>query len=504
MEWLKKNGYTETVNKELVKANPFIPYALIMTQKDIMRLKQSELRLYTQAPIPIVKREALEAINKSPEVVSLQEFDKVSFWVSFNEGLLNEETLNQMMKRQEEKIQAMQQSLEKKQEEIIFYEEKRNQVAYSPLNKKEHDGVQSKVQELHLTQEKGQADYDQCKMMLKQLKTSLSNLQKSLQDVEKQFLQNKIQLEDLKALANAYALYIESKEELFQVEKALQVLEKAIDQEKSQRDALYREEQELRKESLNINNTLDKIKEQLTQYSMYVIGEQVEKDIEDIEAEYKSITESISLDQRNLETLLKEAKERFKQQEEELIEKAKEYALEEENYRNIVYDRFEERQQKEQVKKLEVDAKALMKRFAELKEKNGEIKNTLQSLESKLTKTYHKELRPREELVEVDFEEQIATQEIELKVLFQNKQQLEKEKNVFEVQYSGLDGFVERDERVAISFDKENIEVIKKEMLRDYQQSIKACNDKHKELNQVISELQRKEAFEDESLRNHL
>lgn len=506
MEWLKKNGYSEEMNKKLVKANPFIPYALIMTQKEILHLRQSQLGLYTQTPIPIIKREALESAEAPVEDLQVQVFDKVSFLVAFNEGLLNEETLGQMLAHQEKQIEEIAQNLKKRQEEIAFYEDKKNKIAYSQLSKKNYDAVVSKVEALNEINTKGQADYDRCKMMLNQLKESLGTLQKSLQDVDKQFIQVQNQLEDLETLANDYCVYTERKEELLQSEKSLKALEAIIDDENNRRNKLYEAERELGKESLNISSALEQTKEQLLHYGMYLEGEQVAKDIEDIEAEYKSITENISLDQKNLETLLENAKQGFKQQEEELIEKAQEYALEEERYRNIKYSRFEEKQQKAKVKVLETDIKTLMKKFAELREKNGELKNKLESLEDKLRKEFHKELMPREALVVVDFETQMMMQEMKLKTVLQNKLQHEEEKRIFEVQLSGLDGFAERviEEKVLIAFTKENIETIKKELLRDYQLSIKTCDAKHKQLSKVISEMQRQEAFEDEFFKGPL
>lgn len=35
MEWLKKNGFTEKKNKEIVSKNPFLPYALILTRQEL-------------------------------------------------------------------------------------------------------------------------------------------------------------------------------------------------------------------------------------------------------------------------------------------------------------------------------------------------------------------------------------------------------------------------------------------------------------------------------------
>lgn len=500
MEWLKKNGYLEVRNKEIVQANPFIPYALIMTQREIATLRQSKLGLYTKTPIPIIKREDLEAIEETVETKQVYEFEKVNFLVSFNEGLINEAALEQLISQQEEKMNALTAQLMKRKEEITFYEEQKNKVVYSKLTKISYESAVTQVQTLHTTLNETQREHDQCKAAINELKEKLSRVQKGLKEVENELLKVQRQIEDLDALTKEYAEYITNKEEVEHLKKSLEALEELINGEEDRRKVLYDEGEALGKEKINSENQFIKIKEQLVHYEMYEKGIWVDKDIEDLEAEYKSITETISADQRNLEALLKKAKIRFKEQEEELIEKAKDYALEEESYKHLIYSRFEEKQQKERVKALEREIKDLGKAFAELKERNGAIKNHLESLQKKLQTVFHEDLKPKEALVIVDFEKEIQKNEVQLKVVVQRKMQLEEEKRIFEVQRSGLDGFESKEEaqQVSIAFDAQNIELIKKEMLRDYRLSTKHCEEKQKQQLQVISEMQRKEIFEDE------
>lgn len=41
MEWLKKNGFSAAENQAMVEANPFIPYSLLMSRGDFLRLQNS-------------------------------------------------------------------------------------------------------------------------------------------------------------------------------------------------------------------------------------------------------------------------------------------------------------------------------------------------------------------------------------------------------------------------------------------------------------------------------
>jgi hypothetical protein len=60
MDWLRKNGYTAQKNEELVRRQPFLPYALILSKHDINTLAAHDREVCTSFPVPIILREHLE------------------------------------------------------------------------------------------------------------------------------------------------------------------------------------------------------------------------------------------------------------------------------------------------------------------------------------------------------------------------------------------------------------------------------------------------------------
>ena len=60
MEWLKKNGYPEKANQELVRSHPFLPYGLILSKQEVEKLSRHTGNICTSFPIPIILREHLE------------------------------------------------------------------------------------------------------------------------------------------------------------------------------------------------------------------------------------------------------------------------------------------------------------------------------------------------------------------------------------------------------------------------------------------------------------
>ena len=64
MEWLKRNGYSQKKNRELVRNNPFLPYALILSGQELEKLGRSDKNICTSFPVPIVEREKIEEIQE--------------------------------------------------------------------------------------------------------------------------------------------------------------------------------------------------------------------------------------------------------------------------------------------------------------------------------------------------------------------------------------------------------------------------------------------------------
>ena len=64
MEWLQKNGYSQKKNQELVRRNPFLPYALILSGQEMEKLAKSGRNICTSFPVPIVEREKIEEIQE--------------------------------------------------------------------------------------------------------------------------------------------------------------------------------------------------------------------------------------------------------------------------------------------------------------------------------------------------------------------------------------------------------------------------------------------------------
>ncbi|MCR4746002.1 MAG: hypothetical protein K5894_12340 [Lachnospiraceae bacterium] len=103
MEWLLRNNSSVEVNRELVRTNPFLPYSIIITSAELNRLKNSSGNLYSSIPLPIILRADIEKgdFNIENKIIS---FDKLSFYINFDERLVDEAELKKLIEEKKEKL----------------------------------------------------------------------------------------------------------------------------------------------------------------------------------------------------------------------------------------------------------------------------------------------------------------------------------------------------------------------------------------------------------------
>ena len=116
MNWLEKNGYSVEENTELVRRQPFIPYALILPRQEMKQLELHGQDICTSFPIPIIPREELER-TLAQEPTSMVQLSGISFYLWFNEKLLDEDALRVLIKNKESEMAKKQKQLENKKTE---------------------------------------------------------------------------------------------------------------------------------------------------------------------------------------------------------------------------------------------------------------------------------------------------------------------------------------------------------------------------------------------------
>lgn len=505
MEWLKKNNKTKEENQILVENNPFIPYGLIMTEKDIEELKFKNLGIYTSFPIPIIKREILEVDFKDIKS-SMHMENKVNFYLLFNDNLLDEEKLKTMLEVKEREINSIKDLINTRTEEYDHYDKRYNTIKFQTITEKNYKDIQNKLK----NKEQMEKDYENQLNNIRSNELKLTNSYEqdlnhiSTKENEIRDLRQKLQA--LIVLNEKYEEYLGQRKDKGTTENRLTKLKSEIAFTKEQIKSLEdndRKAYDSRREQIN---NLKTIEDKYGEYSAYTERQLIQRDIEDIEARYKAITSEINSELKDIEDALKKARTRFIAQEDDLIKTSKRLKIEEEEYINELYDSFV----------LETIERAIEEKQTELVDLNkdrgnlstqvavteSEIKQRFKNLNDHLGKI---ELLAREEIILTQFKKRIMEKKEELRQLKDNLEQVNDKLNNFNSNISALAEFNEFKLITNIDFEvdlsilnRDELDRFRGELLRDYRQINIAQNDCSAKLSQSLDLITRNKAFKDD------
>ena len=264
MEWLKKNGFTEKKNKEIVSQNPFLPYALILTRQELKKLAEGNGETYTSFPIPIIERENLESI-KLDRTQSFVKMQDIHFYILFNENLLDEEKMEIMIEQKQKDIADIRETMQICKNEYEDYFHRFDVIKRQAVTKENWDKIQRKLQKLEKEKEDIFQNIQQARDTKQILKKNFEILQKTLRELEKKIESQAARQRAFKELRTAYAEYEENNKKLQEYEREEERLENRqhLTEEKiSQLEENYRElsrqENNLFREEESIQNSCQK------------------------------------------------------------------------------------------------------------------------------------------------------------------------------------------------------------------------------------------------------
>jgi len=497
MDWLKKNKYSEKENMKFIKNNPFLPYSLIMEPEDLIKLQNQDLGVFTSYPIPIVKRESLTN-ESSEEVNSLCYLNDMTFYLSFNTNLLNEEELKKLLSQKQSEITSLNTVLDQKLSDIEFYEKNRSEIQFSVLDKEIYENLEKNLvinEELLISKE-----------------TTFNNISETLHDInntiktattiivtQENALQNlQREIEDFNSLVKSYEKYTLDKKKLDELSDNIDKLstDKMI-KEKS-KTLLDDSLSNLKDGFRDLTEKLKKIQGNLNKYNQYNHGLLLQKDIEDLEARYDSLTKEISTDILLLEENLKGANERFKTKEEDLIAKGKEYVLNEIEYREIIYDRFKEEEIKVSLKTLKDALDKITNNITALKITSAKIDTNIENLKQKMSYDFNKDTpKPKEEILDIDFSKRTFEKKHELESVKREKSLSEEAIEKLKSNLSNLEEFKDFviTKEIILDVKIQGLTKYSGELRRDYRCSLEEESKKSIALGTEINKVSRKPLF---------
>lgn len=343
MNWLEKNGYSVEENTRLVRKQPFLPYALILPREEIKKLERHGKEIYTSFPIPLIPREALEEVLVEEES-SILHLSGISFYLWFNEKLLDEEELRLLITQKETEIKKKKEQIELKNTEYQEYMERRSTLKKQTISKEELDKnrkEQEEVQEAVRNIEKVIFEISEEILELGNTIDKLTNtIQKEKQDIE----WCKRRETDFDRFCAGYSTYQKEWQEVKQSFHDQTRYEGEKEQAVSMQQQYAEGKKSLEHEKQKLSDKVSSLRDKLVKYENYEMQEGFVPDMqpEELEARYEAITTKMSSQLQELEQLQEKAGKNLLKERAELTERKKKYKVSEWEWKEILYNENEQ------------------------------------------------------------------------------------------------------------------------------------------------------------------
>lgn len=537
MEWLKKNGFTEKKNKEIVSQNPFLPYALILTRQELKKLSERNGETYTSFPIPIIERENLESI-KLDRTQSFVKMQDIHFYILFNENLLDEEKMEIMIEQKQKDIADIQETMQICKNEYEDYFHRFDVIKRQAVTKENWDKIQKKLQKLEKEKEDIFQNIQQVRDTKQILKKNFEILQKTLRELEKKIESQAARQRAFKELRTAYAEYEENNKKLQEYEREEERLENRqhLTEEKiSQLEENYRElsgqENNLFREEESIQNSCQKFAAYKEINRNVKAGKLLgadstlrtdnnsgvkiipsEEEVLKLEARYEAVTADISQELKELELEEEMALTRYHKSFGELRELCQKYNLKNSEWQNIIYDKREQLYQEAELedydKKIERKANLLNEEDKKIGILNSQLEGILKQIVSECGKgnPLEEEKISQKDLESAKNQTKYQLSELERKIAFSEKAIQKYRENLTAL--SEYNNFSADEE---IHFEQDFKKMSEKELrdfkgmlIRDYNDIIRCVQKCRETLAQTLNKIARQEAFQDASYKTPL
>lgn len=537
MEWLKKNGFTEKKNKEIVSQNPFLPYALILTRQELKKLSEGNGETYTSFPIPIIERENLESI-KLDRTQSFVKMQDIHFYILFNENLLDEEKMEIMIEQKQKDIADIRETMQICKNEYEDYFHRFDVIKRQAVTKENWDKIQKKLQKLEKEKEDIFQNIQQARDTKQSLKKNFEILQKTLRELEKKIESQAARQRAFKELRTAYAEYEENNKKLQEYEREEERLENRqhLTEEKiSQLEENYRElsgqENSLFREEESIQNSCQKfaaykeINRNVKAGKLLGVDSTLrtdnnsgvkiipsEAEVLKLEARYEAVTADISQELKELELEEEKALTRYHKSFGELRELCQKYNLKNSEWQNIIYDKREQLYQEAELedydKKIERKANLLNEEDKKIGILNSQLEGILKQIVSECGKgnPLEEEKISQKDLESAKNQTKYQLSELERKIAFSEKAIQKYRENLTAL--SEYNNFSADEE---IHFEQDFKKMSEKELrdfkgmlIRDYNDIIRCVQKCRETLAQTLNKIARQEAFQDASYKTPL
>lgn len=349
MDWLRKNGYCAQRNEEIVRRQPFLPYALILSKQDMKVLSEHDREIYTSFPIPIIQREHLEESIVAQDS-GLLKMQGIHFFLWFNEKLLDEEALRQLVEDKQQQIQAKKEQTAVRKQEYAEYFEKRERLKNQRLTREAYDKNMTQVSDT-------KASLEAISNAIQTLKGDAQKNEDQINALTADIAKEQRLIDTMQKRERAFVLFCREYEEYIecaeQKRRSQQEQDRHEQNRRLVRDAIetgFERIRSIEQAHAEIDRRSLDYQNKCSIYEPYR-GSALEAKVQlpataqEQEARFEAITSRMSLQVQDLEQQLKKTAANRNKQRKELERLSRKYGLAQQDWQDVRYDEKEETHQ---------------------------------------------------------------------------------------------------------------------------------------------------------------
>jgi len=399
-EWLRSIQDNKNTKLKLVKNNPFLPYALIVSQNDFKRIGDMEIKDVLSPIMPILEREKLEEILIIRSRNNVHSMNQIDFLIAFDDRILNKNYLKEICDEIASKINKNNEITENAQEALKNIASDILKIENFSFTK---DGVERLAEEIKaITEALNEstmkiADREEKIISIKKSEAADMSLESILINTKNRFMSKK---EDLQGFCSRCEGYAQDLKDKMCTEERLKTSRAAL-------DALERDIAKTRvncsEESLKIAHIASVLEKDTLNYQKYsdaANGKFMDEDIERLESKLRVFTSEISGKIQTLRDILED----YRHQRNEKQRLIQTYGIEEQEYMSKEFNAFEFENIKEELNKTNKNINGLSENKNEdqfkIAERNADLKYMQKNISQRCG---YEEPKQREYIRDVEF-----------------------------------------------------------------------------------------------------
>ena len=514
LNWLQNNQYSEEENRELLKHNPFLPYAILLTDDQIRRLKEADLKIYTSHPIPIVSRESLE--NRESHEGSLLNYGSTSFYMLFNDSILNSTKLEEMIAVLHQEIEGIHQEQDDRQAEADAYHARITELQGQTLTEDRLEKARTDLNALQAEGEKLKKKMADLKTEQEKLNRKKVNLAGSFEQKKQEIRETESRQYDLAQLAEAYQAYCRHLSELAAVTGAEADIRKKLEETEKHQADLTREATSLKVAEKDLQKQTQAVTEKLQKYQSYEVCQAPSSlaldtaDLMAVEERFEIIEKKTSGTIRSLKEALDKAVQRREKASDDLNHYAKNNQLVPADWQDTVYDQDTADQLESRKRDLKDAVEKDYRKLNQAENKVGAAESDLSNVLAQIKEKCQKdEPLPAEEVHERDFTKEEKRLQGEQESCAAEQERLVERIHLYVSSSERFDGYdlpeegsgTEEDFR---TFDEDRMRSYISQLNRAFNTGSKNREDLQKDLQYDLDQLSRRAEYQEEYFRRPL